>query len=78
MLSIKILESIEEKLGGTLDQKKMILVKLPQAEGPQNQKFLNYFLQYIVPKQSDISRGQRLTPEWVGLLKIGGELCKAE
>ena len=56
----------------------MILVKLPQAEGPQNQKFLNYFLQYIVPKQSDISRGQRLTPEWVGLLKIGGELCKAE
>ena len=78
MLPVKILESIEEKPGGTLDWKKTILVKLPLAEDLQNQPSSNHFLQYIMPKQSDMPRGQRLTPEQVGLLKIGGELHEAE
>ena len=44
MLPVKILESIEEKPGGTLDWKKTILVKLPLAEDLQNQPSSNHFL----------------------------------
>ena len=71
MLPVKMSKTTGEKPGGTQDWKLQILAKLPRADDPCNWQPSSCLHDHIIPKQSGMRRGSRLTPERIKLLKVG-------
>lgn len=78
MLPVRTSKSTGGKPGGTQDWRTTILARLPMPEDVLNQMPPSRFHEYILPKRSGLPYGTRLTPDRIGMLKMGEELWEAE